>query len=164
MNSNNDARKEMTRQLYASADCYGLEASAAVPFVHSWVSDGTALMTGASFIHAIQVRRATVSTRKKSAMGRHQASDKCDACGRTETLGYILQVCHRTWGHIIKRHDAVLEKLLHELERRGWSILRAPVIPVRGGSPQIPDGVAYKDSNCWVIDAWRTTLTSMMPT
>ena len=27
------------------------------------------------------------------------------------------------------------------------------MIPVRGGSPQIPDGVAYKDGNCWVIDA-----------
>ena len=26
------------------------------------------------------------------------------------------------------------------------------MIPVRGGSPQIPDGVAYKDGNCWVID------------
>ena len=31
--------------------------------------------------------------------------------------------------------------------------MRAPVIPVRGGSPQIPDGVAYKDGYCWVIDA-----------
>ena len=110
-------------------------------------------MTGAAFIHAVQIKGATVSTRRRSARGRQQASDRCDACGRTETLGHILQVCHRTWGHRIKRHDAVLEKLLHELERRGCSIMRAPVIPVRGGSPQIPDGVAYKDGYCWVIDA-----------
>ena len=27
------------------------------------------------------------------------------------------------------------------------------MIPVRGGSPQIPDGVAYKDGVCWVVDA-----------
>ena len=148
-----DARGEMARQLYQSADGYGLAASAAVPYIHSWVSDGTALLTRAAFIHAIQIRGATVSTRRRSARGRQHASDKCDACGRTETLGHILQVCHRTWGHRIKRHDAVLEKLLRELERRGWSILRAPVIPVRGGSPQIPDGVAYKDGVCWVVDA-----------
>ena len=110
-------------------------------------------MTGASFIHAVQIRGATESTRKRSARGRMLSSDKCDACGRVETLGHILQVCHRTWGTRIKRYDAVLEKLLHELEGRGWSALRAPVIPVRGGSPQIPDGVAYNDGNCWVIDA-----------
>ena len=27
------------------------------------------------------------------------------------------------------------------------------MIHVRGGSAQIPDGVAYNDGNCWVIDA-----------
>ena len=27
-----------------------------------------------------------------------------------------------------------------------------PVIPVRGGSPQIPDGVLFKDGTCWVVD------------
>ena len=153
VNSVVEAKVELARQLHSSADGYGLEASAVVPFVHSWVSDGTALMTGASFIHAIQIRGATVSTRKRSARGRPLSSDKCDACGRPETLGHILQVCHRTWGSRIKRHDAVLEKLLKELERRGWSLKRAPVIPVRGGSPQIPDVVAYNDGNCWVIDA-----------
>ena len=153
VSSRDEARRVTAEQLHASADGYGLAASAAVPFVHSWVSDGTALMTGAAFIHAVQIRGATVSTRRRSARGRQEASDKCDACGRPETLGHILQVCHRTWGHRIKRHDAVLEKLLHELERRGWSVLRAPVIKVRCGSPQIPDGVAYKDGICWVIDA-----------
>ena len=153
VNSVVEAKLELAQQLHSSADGYGLEASAAVPFVHSWVSDGTALMTGASFIHAVQIRGATVSTRKKYARGRMLSSDKCDACGRVETLGHILQVCHITWGTRIKRHDAVLEKLLHEFERRGWSVLRAPVIPVRGGNPQIPDGVAYNDGNCWVIDA-----------
>ena len=58
-----------------------MEASAAVPSDHSWVSDGTALMTGASFIHAIHVRGATVSTWGRSARGRQQAADKCDMWG-----------------------------------------------------------------------------------
>ena len=30
--------------------------------------------------------------------------------------------------------------------------MRALVIPVRGGSPQIPDGVLFKDGTCWVVD------------
>ena len=28
-----------------------------------------------------------------------------------------------------------------------------PVIPVRGGSLRIPDGVLFKDGTCWVVDA-----------
>ena len=31
--------------------------------------------------------------------------------------------------------------------------MRAPVILVRGCSPQIPDGVLFKDGTCWVVDA-----------
>ena len=98
VNSVTEARREQARQLHASADGYGLEASAMVPFVHSWVSDGTTLLTGASFVHAVQIKGATVSTRKRAARGRPLSSDRCDACGRIETLGHILQVCHRRGG------------------------------------------------------------------
>ena len=34
-----------------------------------------------------------------------------------------------------------------------WSAIRAPVIRVRGGSPQIPDAVLYSCNTCWVVDA-----------
>ena len=132
-----------------------MEASAAVPSDHSWVSDGTALMTGASFIHAIHVRGATVSTWGRSARSRQQAADKCDMWGGgvevPRNMGDLEQEVWRscsTRGHRIKRHDAVLDKLLRDLERRGWSILRAPVIPVRGGSPQIPD----RGSRSWKVN------------
>ena len=56
-------------------------------------------------------------------------------------------------GPRIKRHDALMEKYLLKMENSGWQVVRAPVIPVRGGSPQIPDGVLYKDGRCWVVDA-----------
>ena len=146
-------KEALAEQLYSSADGYGLRSSAGVPYVHSWVSDGTALMSGSAYIHAIQVRGATLATKKRAARGRPDANTACECCGRTETLGHVLQVCHRTWGSRIKRHDALMEKFLHSLEIRGGSILRAPVIPVVGGSPQKPDGVIYFQSHCWVVDA-----------
>ena len=146
-------KEALAGQLYSSADGYGLRSSAGVPYVHSWVSDGTALMSGSAYIHAIQIRGATVATMKRAARGRPEADTACECCGRTETLGHVLQVCHRTWGSRIKRHDALMEKFLQFLEIRGGSILRAPVIPVVGGSPQIPDGVIYFQSHCWVVDA-----------
>ena len=147
------AKEALAEQLHGSADGYGLRSSAGVPYVHSWMSDGTALMSGSAFIHATQIRGATVATKKRAARGRPDADTACDCCGRTETLGHVLQVCHRTWGSRIKRHDALMEKLLQALEIRGGSIVRAPVIPVVGSSPQIPDGVIYFQSHCWVVDA-----------
>ena len=143
----------MAEQLHGSADGYGVRTSAGVPYVHSWVSDGTALMSGSAFIHAVQIRGATVSSKKRAARGRPGANTACDCCGRTETLGHVLQVCHRSWGSRIKRHDALMEKFLQSLEIRGGSIVRAPVIPVVRSSPQIPDGVVYFQYHCWVVDA-----------
>ncbi|KAK2184882.1 hypothetical protein NP493_249g02038 [Ridgeia piscesae] len=61
-------------------------------------------------------------------------------CGQTETLGHVLQVCHRFVGSRIKLHDALKERFLQILEIRCRSIVHAPVIPVEGGFPQIPDG------------------------
>ena len=141
------------KSLVGSADGYGLEQHHKVPYLHGWVTDGTQLLTGSNFIHAIQIRGATVATRSRAARGRPLAVVRCDCCGRTETLGHVLQVCPRTWGPRIKRHDALMEKYLLKMENRGWQVVRAPVIPVRGGSPQIPDGVLYKDGTCWVVDA-----------
>ena len=139
--------------LINSADGYGLVAHKQVPYLNNWVADGTHLLSGANYIHAIQIRGATVATKSRAARGRPLANNKCDCCGRTETLGHVLQVCPRTWGPRIKRHDALMEKYLRNMENRGWSVVRAPVIPVRGGSPQIPDGVLFKDGTCWVVDA-----------
>ena len=139
--------------LINSADGYGLVAHKQVPYLHNWVADGTHLLSGANYIHAIQIRGATVATKSRAARGRPLANNKCDCCGRTETLGHVLQVCPRTWGPRIKRHDALMEKYLRNMENRGWSVVRSPVIPVRGGSPQIPDGVLFKDGTCWVVDA-----------
>ena len=50
-------------------------------------------------------------------------------------------------------HDTLMETFLQQLEIRGWTVCRAPTIPVRGGTPQKPDGVMYKDNQCWVINA-----------
>jgi len=40
--------------------------------------------------------------------------------------------------HIISGHILSLEKLFLDMERRGWSIWRAPVIPYEGWQPSDP--------------------------
>ena len=148
-----DAKREIASSLHGAVDGCGLKASWAVPYIHEWVSNGTALLTGANYIHVLQIRSGAVATKQRAARGRPNADRRCDACWRVESLGHVLQVCPRTWGHRIKRHDALLEKFLHKMENRGWAVTRAPVITVRGGSPQIPDAVLYSQSACWVVDA-----------
>jgi len=99
--------------LIRSADGYGLSAHQQVPFVHGWVTDGTQLLSGANYIHA------TVATRSRAARGRPLASVRCDCCGWTETLEHVIQVCPRTGRPRIKRHDALMDKLLLKMENRG---------------------------------------------
>ena len=94
-----------------------------------------------------------MATRIRAAHGHLGANTKYDACWCPESLGHVLQVCPRTWGTRIMRHDALMEKFLCTLESRGLLIVGAPVIRVRGGSPQIPEGVLNKGTQCWVVEA-----------
>ena len=159
-----DAKREMASALHGAVDGCGLKASRAVSYVHEWVSNGTALLTGANFIHALQIRSATVSTKQRAARGRPEADRRCDACWRTESLGHVLQVCPRTWGHRIKRHDALLEKFLHRMENRGWSVTRAPVITVRGGRSRTRCCFHKALAGLSTRLSLRTTQTSTTPT
>ena len=56
--------------LRKSADGYGLAAHKNVPYIHGWVTDGTQLLFGANYVHAVQIRGATVATRSRAARGR----------------------------------------------------------------------------------------------
>ena len=43
---------------------------------------------------------------------------RCDACWRVESLGHVLQVCPRTSGHRIERHDATNKERING--NTGW--------------------------------------------
>ena len=73
--------------------------------IHRWISDGSSLMSEAEFICCMQLRAGVLPTAKRASRGRPAGRVDCDACGRIETVGHIFQVCQRTWGHRIKRHD-----------------------------------------------------------
>ena len=59
--------------LHGAVDGCGLRASRAVPYIHEWVTNGTALLTGANYIHALQIRSGTVATNQRAARGRLDA-------------------------------------------------------------------------------------------
>ena len=84
------AKSALAAALHGSVDGWGFSASRTVASVQSWVTDGTALLTGANFIHSLQIRAGTVAIKLRSVCGRPNADKRCDACWRTESIGHIL--------------------------------------------------------------------------
>ena len=134
------ASAEMRRQafayhLHSSVDGKGLKHSSFVPCAHEWVSSGTSLMKGAKFNAALGIRLNTLPTRLRAARGRPEANNGCDCCGPgvLGSLSHELQVCPRTHGARVKRHDRVLDQSRRIFRRLGYSTVLEPHIDTAAG-------------------------------
>ena len=137
-------RQAFAHHLHASVDGKGLRHAALVPSAHDWVSSGTSLMKGAKFNAALGVRLNTLPTRLRAARGRPEASSGCDCCGPgvLGSLSHELQVCPRTHGARVKRHDRVLDQSRRIFSRLGYSVAVEPHIDTAAGLRK-PDLVVY---------------------
>ncbi|CAN7998354.1 unnamed protein product [Ixodes hexagonus] len=108
------------RQLHSSVDRACLGDSRNAPFAQQGVSEGTHLLTGRSFIDSVKLRINAMPTRLRTKRGR-EANIKCRAgCDTVETLGHVLQRCHRTHFVRTKRHDNIVAYLSKQLLAKGW--------------------------------------------
>ena len=57
----------------------------------------------------------------------------CDACQRPRSLGHILQVCPRTHGSRVARHDRIVTLVQSAAGKAGWTCIREPAIPTTAG-------------------------------
>jgi hypothetical protein len=69
-----------------------------------------------------------------------------------ETLHHILQQCHRSHDARIKRHDAIVQYVKRNLEKKEYKVDMEPKIPTTEGIRK-PDIVAVKGSTAMVVDA-----------
>ena len=123
-----------------------------VPQQHLWLTDSSGLLSGANFIGALKVRGNLLSTSARSARGRPLANYSCDACGRPETLGHILQVCPRTHASRIARHDRIATAIQTAACKRGWSCVREPAIPTRAGLRKPELIFHHDDRDTFILD------------
>ena len=138
--------------LYASADGRGLQGADESPPTHEWVDDGTRLMTGSSYVHAIRTRLGVASSKLRAARGRPSAPVLCDiGCGRVESLGHILQSCPRLAPERTTRHDKVLGLLANQLKTKGLSVACEPNIRTQAGVRK-PDIVVWNNLKSVVLD------------
>ena len=106
--SGENLRVALASDLHSSVDGRGLRESDLVPHQHQWVADAANLLSGANYIGAVKVRGNLLPSAVCAARGRPAISVLCGACQRPGSLGHILQVCPRTHGSRIARHDRVV--------------------------------------------------------
>ena len=107
----------LASQLHRPVDGRGLVRSSQVPSKHRWVTVGTTNVRGGAFVNAIKIRCGLVATalRRSRGQGFPNYDKSCDCCGRTESLGHILQLCPRTHASHIT--------ILWNKERPGWAMV-----------------------------------------
>ena len=119
------------------------------------------------FCASVGVRAGVLPTRLRCARGYPDSTIWCDHCGPSvprETLGHILQVCPRTHGARIKRHDRIVQELGKMLGKKGYQIsfepiyrtsagVKKPDIVIWGpGKPSVVLDVSVVADNCGNLD------------
>jgi hypothetical protein len=122
-----------------------------IPEINRWVTSGKAPMSGRNFIGAIHIRLNSLSTRLRAARSAPDSDALCEICCRPESLGYILQICERTWALWNHRHDKVCEQVSKRLTKKGFTVVQEPRISTWMGI-RVPDIVAHRNGLAYVID------------
>lgn len=73
-------------------------------------------------------------------------------CNTTESLGHILQRCHRTDSTRIRRHDSIVDYVARRLRAIGWDVLVEPTMRTSEGR-RFPDLVATRGEQAVILDA-----------
>uniref|UniRef100_A0A1I8FSP3 C2H2-type domain-containing protein n=1 Tax=Macrostomum lignano TaxID=282301 RepID=A0A1I8FSP3_9PLAT len=138
-------------KLLDNLDGFGLGEAADVPQVHSWVTDGSSLLTGEMYIKCLKIRWNVWPTAARASRGRRQAP-LCDAgCRQIEGLGHILQQCNRTWDKRGARHDRIVEFVGSQVERRGFNVIKEKSFATPRGHRR-PDLIIYNKDRVWIAD------------
>ena len=149
--SSDALRRGLAASLHQSVDGRGLAAASYVNPIHSWVVDPRIDMSGKDYIGAIQLRGNLLYSAVRAARGRPQRETACDCCRRYETLGHILQVCPRTWGSRVARHDRVVSLVAACLRKKGFEVRVEPSIPTPEGWRR-PDLILSRNGDVVVCD------------
>ena len=137
------ARYIVNLLLYSTVDGKGLRNFQFSARTHGWILDGKEHMPAYQYVSCIQVRGATLWNKLRASRGRPQPDVLCDgSCLEVETLSHLVQVCDKTKGPRIERHNVILRKISVKLQGLGWRTQIEPRISTNGGIRK-PDLVAW---------------------
>lgn len=136
-------KRRWADELHTKIDGMGLKEHGLVPAVHAWVNSGTKLLTGSNYVKAIKTRGNLHCTLVRAARGQPNKPVTCDCRQGKETLGHILQVCPKTHGPRVKRHDRVVKFVADTALKRGYTVEAERLIPTPAGNRK-PDLVIFR--------------------
>lgn len=139
-------------RMAAGVDGIGLADSVKTPGQHNWIRGATLLLTGRDFINSVKLRFNALPCRSRCARGRSDDRLCRAGCNRNENLAHILQVCPRTHGKRIRRHDALINYAVRGLEQRGFVVSKEPRFHTSQGLLK-PDLLATRGRTAYIIDA-----------
>ena len=105
----------------------------------------------------MKARGGLLSSKSRNSRGRPGRDRLCDACMRLETTQHIIQVCARTSGPRIRRHDRVVQFVSAAAERAGFSVMVEPRIVGRTLGVRKPDLVLWDEERAFVADITVTS-------
>lgn len=147
-----DVNRRWAAKFYAGVDGGGLQESAKVPQQNIWIREGTRFLTGRDFVMSCKLRINALLTKSRTTRGQMQERFCRAGCNRAETLNHVLQICHRTHGSRIKRHNALASFVARALRARKYAVSEEPRIQSERGLRK-PDIIAKLGKTALVIDA-----------
>ncbi|KAF6214436.1 hypothetical protein GE061_009179 [Apolygus lucorum] len=143
----------MASRLHCSVDGCELRESSKCGASTAWVYQTAEGIPAADYRHYHQVQIGALPTKVRTRRGIGGGEKSCRACAApAETPAHVIQMCPRTHGGRIKRHDAVVGLLAETLARCGWSVEKEVLFRL-GREALKPDLVAvHHDGTCKVID------------
>ncbi|CAB4037351.1 reverse transcriptase [Paramuricea clavata] len=143
--------------LYTKVDGRGLSEARSCAAASGWVYNPPRNQSGANYIGAIKARGGLLLSKVRSARGDPGRDVSCDSCMRPETAQHIVQVCPRTSGPRIRRHDRVVKFVSAAAERAGYKVMVEPRIVGRTLGVRKPDLVLWNDRKAYVADVTVTS-------
>ena len=143
--------------LYTKVDGRGLSEARSCAEGSRWVSNPPRNQSGANYIGAIKARGGLLLSKVRSARGDSGRDVACDSCMRPETAQHIIQVCPRTSGPRMRRHDPEVQFVSAAAERAGFKVLVEPRIVGRTLGVRKPDLVLWNESKAYVADVTITS-------
>lgn len=133
-------------------DTCDLNNAKACPVSSAWVEDRSHDISGEDYIHYHHIRAGCLPSKARTTRGR--ADDRlCRAgCMVSETNYHVVQVCQRTHGGRVHRHDRVVDLLEGHLKNRPHTtVLKEPKLKTTLGLRK-PDLVVTQGEKSIVLD------------
>lgn len=138
-------------KLQNMVDTSDLTESRYCPLSNSWVDRHSDRVSGSDYIHYHHIRVGCLPSRARTTRGSNRDRMCRARCRVSETNYHVIQICQRTHGGRVLRHDRVVDMLQKHFTSRQHAVVKEPVFRTSAGKMK-PDLLVTKDGKTYVLD------------